>query len=155
MSKLKTVLSQSWNVCYSSKISCNILQANRKEFSNRVFYILLPIPFHKLYKTQGWGQCPGVTRRTGQNQCALLLEKSVTSTLSIQELIEGRNWRNWVKWLLFRLGSFLLLQISGISLHVNCNFIAQDEEIKSNQLDYSFSKWLLPACNYHPKAHLT
>ncbi len=38
---------------------------------------LLARPFDKLGMTRGRGQWPGVTRRTGQNQCALLLEKSV------------------------------------------------------------------------------
>ncbi len=36
-------------------------------------------PQPQVILTMGWGQWPGVTGRTGRNQCALLLEKSVTN----------------------------------------------------------------------------
>ena len=53
------------------------VQENRKEFLDRVFCIFLPRPFDNFDMILGWGQWPGVTGRTGRNQCALLLEKSV------------------------------------------------------------------------------
>ncbi len=39
--------------------------------------MFLPRPFDKPYMTRGQGQWPRFTRKTGWNQCALLLEKSV------------------------------------------------------------------------------
>ena len=56
------------------------MQENCKEFSNRDFCILLPRPCDKLDMTWGQDQWPGVYGKTGWNQCALLLEKSVPST---------------------------------------------------------------------------
>ncbi len=53
------------------------LRENRREFLNGVFCILLSRPFDKINMTLGQGQWPRVTRRTGVNQCALLMEKSV------------------------------------------------------------------------------
>ncbi len=46
-------------------------------FLNGVFCTLLSMPFDKINMTLGQGQWPRVTGRTGRNQCALLLEKSV------------------------------------------------------------------------------
>ncbi len=43
------------------------------------FCILLSRPFDKIDMTLGQGQWPRVTGRTGVNQCALLLEKSVVT----------------------------------------------------------------------------
>ena len=59
----------------SQKTQCQ----NLKEFSNGVFCILLSRPFDKLGMTQGRGQWSRVTRRTGRNQCALHLEKSLVA----------------------------------------------------------------------------
>ncbi len=53
------------------------LEENRMEFLNPVFCILLSRPFDKNDMTLGQGQWPRVTGRTGVNQFALLLEKSV------------------------------------------------------------------------------
>ncbi len=60
----------------SQKTLCQNLK-NCREFLNRVFCILLSRPIDKIDMTLGHGQWPRVTRRTGVNQCAILLEKSV------------------------------------------------------------------------------
>ncbi len=59
----------------------NLKWFSRKEFLNGVFCISLPRLFDKLGMSRSQSQWPGVTGRTGQNQCALLLEKSVSQTL--------------------------------------------------------------------------
>ena len=65
-----------WDDMYSDILG---VQENRKEFSNGVFCMFLPRPFDKLDMTRGQGQGPWIARKTGWNQCALLLEKSVGS----------------------------------------------------------------------------
>ena len=63
----------------------------RREFLDGAFCILLSRPFDKIDMTLGQCQWPRVTRRTGPNQCALLLEKSVD--LSITDVIRSLSQR--------------------------------------------------------------
>ncbi len=68
-----------WDDMYSDILG---VQEKHKEFSNGVFCMFLPRPFDKLDMTPGQSQWPWVTRRTEWNQCALLLEKSVSMVMS-------------------------------------------------------------------------
>ena len=88
--------------------------------------VLRVSPFDKLDMTQGWGQWPRVTRRTGWNQCALLFM-----------LLEKSEYISWLTWIFcqYYLGSGTLHHTGGLpALTDLCTMIIKACYVNLSQL---------------------